>query len=95
MYAEYTDAGGERFVVFDSFEDVERAVDVFGLIFAKVEVDGVEDVVQGNGTVERGEEEPGSEVVARDVGCDPRPYFWWRPLRGWIVCEADLLHELD
>lgn len=53
--------------MFDAVEDVEGAINVFGLVLAKVEVDGVKDVVESDGAVESGKEEPCAEVVAGDV----------------------------
>ena len=62
--------------MFDTVEDVEGTVDVFRLVLTKVEVNSVEGMVERDGLVEHGKEEPRAEMVTRDMVGNPRPDFW-------------------
>lgn len=75
MYTQNLDSTREILVIFGTLENVHGAIDIFGLVFSEIEVDGVEDVVEGNGTVKGGEAKPSSEVISWDVGCYPGPDF--------------------
>ena len=78
----------ERRVGLDAVEDVEAAVEV--LVFAEVEVDGVEDEPDGDVAVEGGDEEPCAEVVTGDISCDALPYFMRSTMGCWFVHEMNL-----
>lgn len=48
-------------------------------------------MVEGDGTMEGGEMEPGSQVVAGDVVGDSGPDFEGSAVRGRVVRKVDLL----
>ena len=79
---------GEHRISFDPVEDVETTVQI--LVFAEVEVNGVEDEADGNVPMERRYEEPGTQVVAGDEARDALPDFRGCSLRCGLVDEMNL-----
>jgi hypothetical protein len=58
----------------------QQTIDVFGLIFGEIEVNGVDYVVQADAAIEGREMEPGLEV---------RSLQFWASL--WVMCKVNLL----
>ena len=61
------------------------------LVFAEVEVQRVEDVADGDVTIEGRDEEPTSEVVPWYEGRYPLPDLQWYSLVGWFGFVVYLL----
>jgi len=95
MHTKNLDSAREIFVGLDTLEDIHRAIDIFGLIFPKIEIDGVEDVVESDRTMKGREKEPCTEMVPWDIACNARPYFWRSTLRWRVACEMYSLGVVD
>lgn len=90
MDAQRLDFPREHRIRLDPVEHVQAPVQVF-LVFAEVEIYGAEDVPRGDLAVERGEEKPRAQVVARCEAGDAVPDFGRGALGGRGVGELKAL----
>lgn len=95
MHAKNLDFAREIFVGLDTLEDIHRAINIFGLVLTKVEIDGVEDVIECDRTVKGREKKPCTKMVSRDIVCDARPYFWRSTLRWRVTSKVYLLGAMS